>query len=73
MPKGKGYGGKKDVGMGGMGMKSGNSVNTGTGKSMSMDMGKNAMGMGMNVGKPIGDTGMKGGNKRTKQVSDRYK
>lgn len=72
MPKGKGYGGKK-MGMGGMMEKSGNSMNMGTGKSMSMDMGKNQMGMGMNAGKMVGDKGMSGGNKRTRQVADRYK
>lgn len=78
MPKGYGMGkGRKGGnGSGGsysQGMTNGSSVINGTGKSSARSASKNES--GGNYGKPIGDTGQmsKKGNRRTYQVSDRYK
>ena len=47
---------------------------TGYGKSKNMGMGKGMGGKMSNTGKAVGDKGMKAkGNRRTKQVADRYK
>lgn len=67
------YGKKMGGMMGGMMGGKGSLIN-GAGKSSDMSGSSVCANKGGNMGKPIGDKGMKAsGNKRTRQVADRYK